>query len=338
MISFYHQGKLQAVRAGDRWNSPANGESYHDAPPTELREIASAIRQGRPWREVVRERYATARPWLYRIVADPARDLFLRLHPPRPGERILDIGAGWGQVTLPLARRGDLEITALEPTTERLDFVEAAARQEATAERVHFLAASLFEVEFESCFDLACSIGVLEWVPQFHPGDPRQAQLDFLARTRRALAPDGQLVLGIENRLGLKYVLGARDDHTGVAGISVLDSKLAARRWEQLKGEPLRCFTFTRAELEDLLHEAGFGQLEFFAAFPDYKLPTALLSLGTPVEEFLLQEEIVPEHDGCDGSPLPFQEALASHYRSLARLGVASAFVPSFYVSARPGS
>jgi hypothetical protein len=45
----------------------------------------------------------------------------------------------------------------------------------------------------------------------------------------------------------------------------------------------------------------------------------------------------ITEHDGSNGSLLPQakQEELQSHYQSLARLGIASNFVPSFYVLAR---
>jgi hypothetical protein len=99
---------------------------------------------------------------------------------------------------------------------------------------MHFVQADFFEVEFESRFDLACCIGVLEWVPKFREGDPRSLQVEFLKRIHSLLKPGSQLVLGIENRMGLKYLLGAVDDHIGTPGIATYDMDLAIRKWRSL--------------------------------------------------------------------------------------------------------
>jgi 2-polyprenyl-3-methyl-5-hydroxy-6-metoxy-1,4-benzoquinol methylase len=292
------------------------------------------VRSGQPWREVVASRYEKANPWLHQIVTNPKRDLFFRQHPPKTGARILDIGSGWGQIALPLARESGAEVVALEPTPERLAFIQAAAQQDGVANRMYFLQADFFEVEFAPRFDLVTSVGVLEWVPKFRTGDPREVQIEFLRRARNLLAPGGQLVIGIENRLGLKYLLGAPDDHIGPPNIAVYDAALASEKWLKQSGQPLRSFTFTRAELAELLAAAGFRKSKFFAALPDYKLPELILPLDQSVNAHFATGRFIPEHDGCSGQPLAFQAELRSHYRSLAQLGIAENFVPSFFVSA----
>jgi SAM-dependent methyltransferase len=259
--------------------------------------------------------------------------LFFRQHPPPAGARILDLGAGWGQLALPLARHHGVQVTALEPTPERLAFIRAAATQEQLVDRLHFVQARFQELEFEPSFDLICCVGVLEWVPKFQPGQPRAVQLEFMRHMRAALRPGGQCCVGIENRFGLKYLLGARDDHTGTRNVSVLDAALAAAKHQALTGQELRAFTYTYPEYEELFQAAGFVKIEAYAAFPDYKLPQLVLPLSHPaaLNQALLENPIPPEHDGLDGHLLPDPEHHISHYRSLARMGLAQYFCPSFF-------
>jgi 2-polyprenyl-3-methyl-5-hydroxy-6-metoxy-1,4-benzoquinol methylase len=337
MITFRQGGKQVTVERGGLWAALPGENSYRDTPAGELLEIVREIRSGVPWRSVVARRYEKANPWLHQIVTSPARDLFFRQHPPPSGAKVLDIGSGWGQIALPLARNKNTEVTALEPTPERLAFIQAAATQEQVADRMYFVQADFFDIEFEpQSFDLVCCVGVLEWVTKFRAGEPGQVQAEFLNRIRARLKPGGQLVIGIENRLGLKYLLGAPDDHIGVPNLAVYDAALAAQKWKAQSGQSLRSFTFTHSELAELLAAAGFRTATFFAALPDYKLPRLILPLGQAINSHFEHGEFVPEHDGHTGQPLGFQAELQSHYRSLARLKIAHEFVPSFYVTATP--
>lgn len=316
--------------------SAPSASFYRDAPDSLLNTIQADITAGVPWREAATRHLASVNPWLLRVVIDPARHRWLDLHPPTKDSWVLDVGCGWGQWAVPAAATA--RVVALEPTPSRLAISRAIAEQEGRASSMYFIGAALEETEFhDQKFDHIYSIGVLEWVPKFRADiDPIEAQRIFLRRLRGLLAEGGECVIGIENRLGLKYLLGARDDHTGIAGVSTLDAITAARRHEALTKQPLRVFTHTLAEYRILFAEAGFGQIEFFAAFPDYKVPQVILPLADgSANQHCLSGEFVPEHDGSNGTPLKFQEDLASHYRSLAGLGIAGIFAPSFFIRAR---
>jgi len=147
------------------------------------------------------------------------------------------------------------------------------------------------------------------------------------------------LIIGIENRLGLKYLLGCPDDHLGVPDIALHHADLARVRWKNASGQALQSFTYSLAELAAMLRTAGFTRLAFFGAFPDYKLPDVIVPLddgGRLANELLRKGPPAPEHNGYNGDPLPavFQEELGSLYRSLAEDGIAHHFVPSFFVRA----
>jgi 2-polyprenyl-3-methyl-5-hydroxy-6-metoxy-1,4-benzoquinol methylase len=334
MLNFAYRGQSVALNEGEAWTPSADKDTYRDAPSGELWDIVREVQKGKAWRTVVSAKYAKAHPWLHRIITSPQRDYFFREHPPKRAGRVLDIGAGWGQIARPLAQTQH-QVVALEPTPERLAFIRAAAEQDGVSKQMCFLQADFFDVEFSGGFDLVTCIGVLEWTPKFREGNPREIQLRFLRNAARSLAPDGEFVIGIENRFGLKYLLGAPDDHIATANIAVYDADLASEKWQKQSGQPLRSFTFTRAELQSLLAEAGFRQFEFFAALPDYKVPEKVIPLGPETNAFFASGGFVPEHDGCNGAPLGIQDELRSHYRSLAALGVVSDFAPSFFVKAR---
>lgn len=336
-VDFTHQDQPRTLRAGELYAAP-RAEGFRDTPATELRALIAEVEAGRPWREAVHARYAAAKPWLHSIIADPRRTAFFDpVLPTGPGP-VLDLGAGWGQIARPLA--ATRPVVALEPVAERLGFVQAAARQDGVAGHMAFVAADYFDTSFTTRFAAICAIGVLEWAGAFQSqADPQDRQRAFLRKVRAELAPGGALVLGIENRLGLKYLLGCPDDHIGVPHIAWLPAALARRRWQESSGHTLRSFTYSLSELAALLRAADFREIEFFGAFPDYKLPSRIISLadgGAALCRWLLHELPPPEHNGYDGSTLDAaqQETLAAAYRSLAADGIAHHFAPSFFVRA----
>ena len=334
MLAFRHLGQSHQLAAGGFY-SQAPERLYADTPAATLRGIVAEIEAGAPWTEVIDRHYRASNPWLHGIICDPSRNTFFReILPPR-GLQVLDVGSGWGQQALELARHNT--VCAVEPNPDRLAFIRAAARQEQPPHALYYLAANFQDLEFESTFDLATCIGVLEWVGSFSPlPDPRESQRQFLRRLHGALKPGGRLLIGIENRLGLKYLMHAPDDHTGVADISCLPYEQANRLWRQRTGSDLRVITYAEPEYRRLLAETGFTHAEFYAAYPDYKLARVVLPCQPPdrLNRYFLDGHHEPEHDGHTGSPLAFQDELAAQYRTFAELGLAAAVAPSYFIVA----
>lgn len=178
-----------------------------------------------------------------------------------PGMRVLDVGAGTGAMSRALGDAG-CEVVALEGSIER---ARVAAARCAGLGNVEVCCGDLASLPGEGEFDAVLLIGVLEYSGSAAGG--AGGPQGMLERAVSHLKPDGVLVLAIENKIGLKYLLGYREDHLGEAFAGV---------------EGYRCEggirTWARRELADLVEGAGLMRQRWLFPFPDYKLPVTVLS------------------------------------------------------------
>jgi len=329
-------GSEKVILEGGESHSVESSTCYRDTEKEKIFDILNLMNAGTKWKDAVEVIFAETNPWLHSIVTSPKRYKFLNEMSWGENQHVLDIGAGWGQTAIPLARTN--KVCALEPTPERMHFIQAAAKQEHVEENLFFIGSDYMEVGFQSKFDLILSIGVLEWVAAFREdGEPEEIQAAFLAKTKTDLGIDGKLIIGIENRLGLKYLLGANDDHIGIPNIACLTKDLAKKKYKHATDKELRCLTHSMAEYEKMLKEAGYCKVQFFAALPDYKFPERIFPIDgsqCEINEFFLNGGWFNEHDGTNGNPLPNQEELRSLYHSLAEMNLAHYFAPSFFIEA----
>ena len=179
----------------------------------------------------------------------------------QPGDRVLELGCGCGALTRYLGECGAL-VTAVEGSRSR---AEAAAARCRDLSNVAVYLDNLTRFSSDELFDWVLLIGVLEYAPVYSEApDPVH---DYLAQSTRFLAPGGRLVLAIENKLGLKYFNGCSEDHLG-------------RPYYGIQGlyrgkQPI---TFGKKELSGHLANAGLTATRFYYPFPDYKLPSAILT------------------------------------------------------------
>ncbi|MGI8780688.1 MAG: methyltransferase domain-containing protein [Solirubrobacteraceae bacterium] len=238
--------------------------------------------------------------------------------------RVLELGAGCGAITRWLGEHCG-EVHAVEGGVARARVARARCDD---LPGVRLYAANYSELDEREAFELVTLIGVLEYGHLYHPehaGDPRRAALANLQVARRALTPDGVLVLAIENKLGLKYFNGAREDHSG-------------RLFDSIQGYPDRSVpvTFSARELDRLLADAGFGSARFFVAHPDYKLATTIVDAEAARDDEHIHNWLdAPAPDrGASRGPLLFNERLAQ--RELTRAGLTLELANSFLVAAFP--
>ena len=236
--------------------------------------------------------------------------------------RVLEIGAGCGAVTRYLGETA-AEVVALEPSAQRARVAAARCRGLASVKVVVDELESFARTG--ETFDAITLIGVLEYAHRFC--ERPDAALHWLRLARGMLRPGGALLLAIENKLGLKYFAGAPEDHLGrpMLGIGDLYEARGPRTWG-------------RAELEAMLHQAGFARTGFAVPLPDYKLPSSvLLSEGDDAMPGFdggaaLAEASVARDASLEGLPL---FPLDRTWRVLAENGLLVDMANSFLVVAR---
>jgi hypothetical protein len=81
------------------------------------------------------------------------------------------------------------------------------------------------------------------------------------------LVENGRIVIAIENRFGLKYWAGCREDHLGTffGGIDGYSEDSVVR-------------TFSEKKLMNIAVKSGFSSINMYYPYPDYKFMTDLFS------------------------------------------------------------
>ena len=104
----------------------------------------------------------------------------------RPGQKVLDIGSGWGGLAMHLARTADVDVTGVTLSQEQHRYAEARAAEAGLSDRVRF---KLEDYRLQTGkYDRIVSVGMFEHVGAVHFGE-------FFAKMRELLTDDGIALL-----------------------------------------------------------------------------------------------------------------------------------------------
>lgn len=182
--------------------------------------------------------------------------------PVQKTQKVLEIGAGCGAVTGVLSDKAE-HVTCIELSYRR-SLINAYRNR--NRDNIDIIVGNFEDIEpdLKDEYDYIFLIGVLEYSGEYiHSAEP---YLDMLSRLTGHLAQGGEIVAGIENKYGMKYIAGCTEDHTGV----FYDGIEGYRDTEKVR-------TFSKKGIEALAKKAGL-RTEFYYPYPDYKLPSVVFS------------------------------------------------------------
>lgn len=200
-------------------------------------------------------------PILYHLSAQ--RENIVEWLPITKDMKVLEVGSGCGAITGALARKAG-EVTCIDLSRKR-SRINAYRHMEADNVTIHVGNFQDVEPDLPCDYDYICLIGVFEYAQAYIQSETPYE--DFLNIIRRHVKPQGTIAIAIENKFGLKYWAGCREDHLGTyfSGLENYPDGGVVR-------------TFTADGLRGIARRCGYEQVQMYYPYPDYKFMTCLYS------------------------------------------------------------
>ena len=227
--------------------------------------------------------------------------------------KVLEVGSGCGAITGMLASKAK-EVVACDLSRRRSE-INATRNSDCDNVTIHVGNFRDIEPDLPKDFDYIFLIGVFEYGQGYIGTDsPYEKFLRMLKRR-------GRIVIAIENRLGLKYFAGCKEDHLGsyFTGIEGYSPDSVAR-------------TFSRNGLINIFKKCGMNEYHFYYPYPDYKFMTLLHSDSYSPKFGELQDNV---RNFDQDRLVLFNEKRA--YEDLVREDMYQEFANSFEVILGPG-
>ena len=200
-------------------------------------------------------------PILYHL--SPQRENIVEWLPITKDMKVLEVGSGCGAITGALARKAG-EVTCIDLSGKR-SRINAYRHTDADNITIHVGNFQDVEPDLPCDYDYICLIGVFEYAQAYIRSETPYE--DFLNIIKKHVKAEGHIAIAIENKFGLKYWAGCREDHLGTwfSGLENYPDGGVVR-------------TFTADGLREIAALCGYQQAQMYYPYPDYKFMTCLYS------------------------------------------------------------
>ena len=200
-------------------------------------------------------------PILYHLSAQ--RENIVEWLPITKDMKVLEVGSGCGAITGALARKAR-EVTCIDLSRKRSS-INAYRHMDADNVTIHVGNFKDVEPDLPCDFDYICLIGVFEYAQAYMQSETPYE--DFLHTIIKHVKKQGHIAIAIENKFGLKYWAGCKEDHLGTyfSGLENYPDGGVVR-------------TFTADGLRRIASNCGYENAQMYYPYPDYKFMTCLFS------------------------------------------------------------
>lgn len=200
-------------------------------------------------------------PVLYHL--SPQRENIVEWLPITKNMKVLEVGSGCGAITGALARKAG-EVTCIDLSGKR-SRINAYRHTDADNITIHVGNFQDIEPDLPVDYDYICLIGVFEYAQAYIRSETPYE--DFLNIIRKHVKAEGHIAIAIENKFGLKYWAGCKEDHLGTwfSGLENYPDGGVVR-------------TFTADGLREIAARCGYRKAQMYYPYPDYKFMTCLYS------------------------------------------------------------
>ena len=198
-------------------------------------------------------------PILYHL--SDMRESIVEWYPFEKDSEVLEIGSGCGAISGVLSRKVK-KVTGIE-LSKRRSLINAHRNKD--CDNLSIIVGNFKDIELNQKFDYITLIGVLEYAALYIGGE--QPYRKMLLQIKKYLKPHGKIMIAIENKMGFKYLNGAKEDHVGQRFAGIEDYRFFPK-----------VRTFSKPEMMELLDGCGLRNAKFYYPTPDYKLPDTIYS------------------------------------------------------------
>ena len=211
------------------------------------------------YRRIIEEKKSW--PILYHLSAQ--RENIVEWLPITKDMKVLEVGSGCGAITGALARKAG-EVTCIDLSRKR-SRINAYRHMDDDNVTIHVGNFKDVEPDLPCDFDYICLIGVFEYAQAYIQSETPYE--DFLHTIIKHVKKQGHIAIAIENKFGLKYWAGCKEDHLGTyfSGLENYPDGGVVR-------------TFTADGLRRIAANCGYQNAQMYYPYPDYKFMTCLYS------------------------------------------------------------